>query len=557
MVIRAGTLARAGAVTAAFALLMPVAVSGQYVDVPRAPAYALQGVTVVQQDGRRQEGMTVLVRGRFIDAIGSNLEIPADAELLEGDSLMVYPGMVDGEGKADHAMPVEEIDRSEVKLWDAPRSLQGFMPGRRLAAHLTATGEKTASQRKAGIVAAAVHPENAMMPGRGALLMYRPEAESPAGLLIRPELGPKFELRGGDGVYPATRFGVVAFMRQAFEDARRQAVVATEYERDPSGVTMPAYDPDYAVLRAVLAGDLPVYFEANEAADILRVIGLAEEHGFRPVLVGGAEAWQVADELRRRNIPVLVSMDFPEPRRWKPAKEGEPEPALDAAAEREKLEHEARYANAGRLAEAGVTFALTSGGTGKILEGARKAVEHGLSADAALAAVTRTPAQLFGIPHVPRVEAGLPATFIVTTGPLFSAATKVSYTFVEGVMEEGAKVAAAAEAGDPSEAVSFAGEWAMTMDADGQILRGTLTVEQDGATFTGTLEMQGSTMQVREGTIDGNAISAIAIMQQGGETVRIRIEGTVDGDEATGQADAGPLGVTRWTGRRTTPGGTR
>ena len=557
MLIRAGTLARWGVLSVASALLAPVAAAGQYVDVPRPPAYALQGVTVVEQDGRRQEGVTVLVRGRLIEAIGASVAVPPDAEILEGDSLVVYPGLVDGEGKADHAFPVEEIDRSEVELWDAPRSLQGFMPARRLAAHLTATGEKTASQRKAGIVAAAVHPENAMMPGRGALLMYRPDAASPDALLIRPELGPKLELRGGQGVYPATLFGVVAFMRQAFEDARRQAVVASAYERDPRGMTMPAYDPDYAVLRSVLGGEVPVYFEANEAADILRVIGLAEEYGFRPVLMGGAEAWQVADELRRRSIPVLVSTDFPEPQRWKPAKEGDPEPVLDAAAEREKLEHEARYANAGRLAEAGVTFALTSGGTGKILEGARKAVEHGLSPDAALAAVTATPAQLFGIPHVPRIEAGLPATFIVTTGPLFSAETRVAYTFVEGLKEEGAKPGAAAEAGDPSEAVSFGGEWAMTLDIDGQIIRGTLTVEQDGATFTGSLEMEESTMEVREGTINGNAIAAIAVMRQGDQTINVRIEGTVEGDEASGEADAGPLGVARWTARRTTPGGAR
>ena len=557
MLIRAGALARAGVLAVASALAAPITVSAQYVDVPRAPAYAVQGVTVVHADGRRQEGMTVVVRGRFIEAIGAGLPIPADAKLLEGDSLMVYPGLVDGDGKADHEFPRAEVDRSQVKLWDAPRTLQGFMPSRSLAAHLTATGEKTAAQRKAGIVAAAVHPENAMMGGRGALVLYRPGAATPPELLIRPELGPKFELRGGQGVYPATLFGVVAFIRQAFEDARYQAAVTTAYERDPRGVTMPPYDPDYAVLREAMAGDLPVYFEADDAADIMRVIGLADEYGFRPVLMGGEEAWKVADELRRRNIPVLVSTDFPEPRRWEPPEEGEPQAVLDAAAEREKREHEERWANAARLSEAGVTVALTSGGSGDLLEGARTAVEHGLAPDAALAAVTRTPAQLFGIPHLPRVEAGLPATFIVTTGPLFDEDTRVAYTFVEGMKEDGAKPGSAAAAGDPDEAVAFGGAWAMTLNAEGQVLQGTLTVEQDGATFTGTLELQGMSMQVRDGTINGNEIACVAVMQQGGQTMEVEIEGTVEGDEASGEADAGPLGVARWTATRTTPGGAR
>lgn len=564
MLSRAGTLARAGVLAVASTLSVPAAASAQYVDVPRAPAYALQGVTVVQADGSRRENVTVVVRGRFIEAIGADVAVPADAELLEGDSLMVYPGLVDAEGKADHEFPRQEIDREQVELWDAPRSLQGFMPARRLAAFLTADGEKTAAQRKEGIVAAAVHPEGTMMPGRGALLLYRSDAETPEALVVRGELGPKMELRGGQGVYPSTLFGVVAFIRQAFEDARRQAVVAAAHERDPRGLTTPSYDPDYAVLRQVLAGETPVYFEADDAADILRVIGLADAYEFRPVLVGGAEAWKVADELRRRNIPVLVATNFPEPRRFDPdeeggEEEGEPGPRepLDAAAVREKQEMEARYANAARLAEAGVTFALTSGGTGKLLEGARKVVEAGLPPAAALAAMTRTPAQLLGIPHVPRLEAGLPGTFIVTTGPLFAEDTKVAYTFVEGLKTDGAAGAGAAEAGDPAEAASFGGEWAMTIDADGQIIQGTLTIEQDGATFTGTLEMQGERLPVRDGVIDGNEISCVAVMEEGGQTMEIRIEGTIDGDEASGEADAGPLGVARWTARRTTPGGAR
>lgn len=556
---RAGTLARAGVLAAAVALAAPAPAWAQYVDVPPPAAYALQGVTVVQANGTTRSGMTVVVRGRFIEAIGADVAVPADAELLQGDSLMVYPGLVDAEGKADHEFPEPDVDRSEVELWNAPRSLQGFMPARRLSAHLTATGESTAAQRKAGIVAAAVHPENAMMPGRGALVLYRPDARTPQELLIRPELGPKLELRGGQGVYPATLFGVVAFIRQAFEDARHRATVATAHARDPRGLTTPAYDPDYAVLQQVLAGELPVYFEADDAADILRVIGLSDEYGFRPVLVGGAEAWRVADELRRRNIAVLVSTDFPEPRRWEPreAGEGEPQEPLDAAAEREKREHEQRWANASRLAEAGVTFALTSGGTGEVLEGARTAVQAGLPAGAALAGLTTTPAALLGIPHVPRLEPGLPATFIVTSGPLFEEDTGVVYTFVEGIREDAAAARRGGEAGDPDEAASFGGTWAITIDAEGQIIRGTLTIEQDGATFIGTLEMQGTTMPVRDGVIDGNEVACVAVMEQGGQTMEIEIEGTVEGDEARGEADAGPLGVARWTARRTAPGGER
>lgn len=573
--MRAGPSLALPALALWVAVALPAELAAQYVTVPPTAAYALQNVTVIHADGRRQDAMTIVVRGRWIEAMGRNVPVPADAERLEGDSLVVYPGFVDGEGKAAHEFPRAEIDRRTVEIWNAPRPLQGFMPARQVVAHLTADGPSLAAQRRGGLVAAAVHPSGSMMPGRGALLLYRKDA-TPDQLVLEPVLGPRFEFRGGQGVYPATLFGVTAFMRQSFEDAKHRQTVGTAHARDPRGLATPSHDADYAVLQELLGGGAPVYFQADGAADILRVLGLADEYGFRPVIVGGHEAWKVADELRRRDVPVLVSVDFPEPRRWKPdapADEDSDEPGdgadeepvadangedvLDAAALREKEDLEHRYANAGRLESAGVTFALTSGGTGEVLKGVRKAIEYGLTEDAALGALTRTPARLLGVPHLVRLEAGMPATFVVASGPLFHEDTRIVHTFVEGQREEGGAAGGAAAAGAAEDAVAFGGEWSMRIDAGGQVLNATLTIEQDGATFTGSMSMEGQRMPLRDGVINGNEISVVAVMEQGGQSMNIRITGTVEEDRAAGEADAGPMGVARWTATRLGPGGAR
>ena len=551
--VSTAALARASALAGAVVLGLPVAGTAQYEAVPRPPAYALENVTVVQADGRQLENVTIVVRGELIAAMGAGVAVPADARVLPGDSLVVYPGFIDGAADVDHEFPDPEIDRSRVEIWNAPRALQGFMPARRLVEHITATGEDLAAARREGVVAGAVHPEDAMMPGRGAVLLFRPDAGVPDAMVLQPELGPKLAFEGGAGVYPGTLFGVMAFIRQALEDARHRGLQLAAHARDPRGMTAPTYDPDYAVLRDVLAG-LPVYFEANDAADILRVIGLADEYGIRPVIVGGDGAWKVADELRSREIPVLVSVDFREPLRWDPEAEAEAGEPLDAAVLREKQEHEDRYANAGRLAAAGVTFALTSGGRGEVLEGVRKAVEYGLSEADALAALTTTPAELFEVPWIPRLGEGLPATFVVASGPVFQEDTNVAYTFVEGWLEEAATSRAA---GDPESAVTFGGEWEFEIDAEGQIIDAVLTIVQEGATFTGTMTMQGQPLEVVDGVIDGSAIRFTALMQQGGQTLEIDVTGTVEGDRASGEADAGPLGTARWTAERTGPGGAR
>ena len=81
------------------------------------------------------------------------------------------------------------------------------------------------------------------------------------------------------------------------------------------------WDPDYSELRSALSGDVPVYYAADAALDIRTVLDMAEEYGFRPIIVGGQQAWKVADRLRERGVAVLASVDFPKPLRWKPDKE--------------------------------------------------------------------------------------------------------------------------------------------------------------------------------------------------------------------------------------------
>ena len=100
----------------------PAAVFAQYVEPPPPAAYALQGMKIVYADGEVAEGMTILIRKALIEDMGTDIEVPADVKILEGDSLVVYPGFVDAQGKAEYEFPEASTEGGQVTSWVPPRS---------------------------------------------------------------------------------------------------------------------------------------------------------------------------------------------------------------------------------------------------------------------------------------------------------------------------------------------------------------------------------------------------------------------------------------------------
>ncbi len=539
---------------AALCTLAADAAEAQFREPPPPAAYALQDVTVVDATGARREGMTIVVRGGLIETIGRGAAVPADARVLGGDSLVVYPGLIDAHGKAAVELPRDSIDRRTVKSWAPTREAIGFRPHRLIADYLTATGRDGAAQRNAGIVAVAVHPTTGLMPGQGALLLLRPDAASASEMLLDPSLGPVFTLRGGRGFYPSTTMGTLAWYRQTFLDAARHTRLAQAASSDARGVGLPAFDRDYAVLQGVVGGAAPVWFVANTSGEIRQALQLAAELELAPVIVGGREAWKVADELKRRDVPVLVSVDFTKPERWKP--ESKDSASTEAGVLRERRAIEDEYRNAGRLAQAGVRFALVSdGGGADLLEGARTAIRYGLGEDAALRALTAAPAALLGQPRLAQLEAGMPANLVVTSGPLFEKDTRVRYTFVAGGLEEneaGGSAARASRDGGGDAAVSAAGTWSVEIETPDGAQPATMTLTQEGTSVSGTFDSELGSAPL-SGSIEGNEISMSMTITAGGQSLRVELSGTIEGDTARGTA-ATPMGSMDWTARRTAPG---
>jgi imidazolonepropionase-like amidohydrolase len=166
----------------------------------------------------------------------------------------------------------------------------------------------------------------------------------------------------------------------------------------------------------VLKGQIPLAVQANRASDLLAAMRLADEFKLRLVLLGGAEGWMVAEQLARAKIPVVV----------KPLTDI---PSFDSLG--------ATLENAARLARAGVTVALASFDTQNarnLRQETGNAIANGMARDAALEAVTLTPARLWGVAdRVGSIDAGKDADLVIWSGDPFELTAGAEHVFIKGV----------------------------------------------------------------------------------------------------------------------------
>jgi imidazolonepropionase-like amidohydrolase len=428
-----------------------VSVAGAQRAPARPATWAITGARIEPGNGPVIASGTVVIRNGLVAAVGSNPTVPADARVIDGTGLTVYPGFIDGYtslGLSSAATPTgtggpggAAAAAAAARRPSAPNSTYaaGLQSEIDAVAELDPSGTAFTAARAAGFTAALTAPATGVFRGRSALVALR--SGRPADLIIREHVAQHLGFSrggggggGGGGGYPGSLMGVMAQLRQQLLDAQHHRDLTAAYARDPLGTPRPPLDPSLEALAPVIAGRQPVVWQANTEREIHRALDLAQEFSLQLIIAGGREAWKVTDRLKAMNVPVLVDLDFP--RRTAPtggAQAGNPDDQVPESMALLRGRVEAPK-GPGRLAAAGVRFALVSGGDyPDLAANLRRAVEGGLTREQAIRAITIEPATLLGVAdRLGTIAPGKIANLTVVSGDLFASGGRVSQLFIDG-----------------------------------------------------------------------------------------------------------------------------
>jgi imidazolonepropionase-like amidohydrolase len=443
---------------AGFAAVLAGAAGPAVAQAPEPPPlYAIRSARIVTGTGTVIERGTLVMEKGVITVLGADVAVPAGAWVIDGAGLTVYPGLIDplstvalpsemrlqtgrAGGRGGPAGAAAQAAAGQAPHSWGPEHRPGTFTWQSAADEPNAADTAIAEWRRAGWTSVVAVPERGWFPGQAAVLNLAGERGNE--MVVATPVAQRVNLQSGPGFpgYPNSLMGAVAYVKQVFLDADHYDRAWRAYEAAPAGRARPTWDRTLEPLRGVVGGRMPVLYPGVLDREIRRAAAIAAETKTTPIVYGAHEGYLTAAWLAERQVPVLVNVNWPAPPR-----DGDPEAEPDLSTLRLR-EHAPTTPAA--LERAGVRFALYAGGADpqKTLANVRRAVALGLSPEAALRAMTRTPAELFGVGNrVGTLEAGKIANVLVADGALFDDGTTVRMVFVDGRKYEAGETAVARE----------------------------------------------------------------------------------------------------------------
>ena len=502
--------------------------------------YTITNARIVPVSGPVIDRGAIVIRNGLISAVGANVSAPADARVIDGNGLTVYPGLIDSYTSLGlpEAAPspspggaggfFQTVTRQPgTSPGGAPNSTQpiGLQPEVMVEDLIKPGGAEIESAQNVGITTALTVPRGGIWTGQSALIDLA--GDTPQQMIVRSPVAMHVGFTPLRGTYPNSLMGVFASLRQMLLDAGRYRDSQQIYDRAPRGTRRPETNRSLAALIPVLEGRMPVVMYADREREIDRALDLAEEFKLHAIIAGGRESARLTDRLVRQNVPVLLSLNLPR-RTTAALPEADPE-SLRTLRERVEAQE-----TAGKLARAHVRFAFQSGSLTNIsdfLLNAGRTIQNGLAAEDALRALTIWPAEILGAANqLGTLETGKIANLTVMRGDLFDRNSQVAHVFIDGRPIDLKPVTTASQArGNAS------GAWTLNVNLGQGDIASTLNLQQEGERLRGSIQGPLGTGEISNASASatGEVRFTISVTVEG-QTREAAFGGTISGNEIRG-----------------------
>ncbi len=417
--------------------------------------HALVGGKVVIKPGSTLEHGTIVIRDGFIQAVGADIPVPADARVWDMKGMTIYAGFIEPYLVLNASNPPINTSATEpisshtfasdgVKFYGAPGDqtdmgtrgpgyeVAKITPQIRAVEAYSPQEKALAPLRELGFTVGVIAPAKGIIRGTSALVALADE--DPDKAVIKPDVFQHiaFEIHEDDeSVYPGSLMGVIAAIRQSFFDAQHYELERASYDQNPVGHHRPEYNPALRALMPAAGKKMRVAFEPGSALMVDRSAQVARELNLDFCIVSCGQEWRRPDLAKQTGATFIVPVDFP----------SLPKLPSDEDWEQVKLDQLRAWdwapENPALLRKQGLEIALTTYGLADrktFRQNLRLALDRGLSEDDALAALTTVPAKLCGVNNqLGTVETNKLADLVVVAGTnYFDPEAKVQAVWIDG-----------------------------------------------------------------------------------------------------------------------------
>ncbi|MDP1563661.1 MAG: amidohydrolase family protein [Pirellulaceae bacterium] len=381
---------------------------------PQKSPIALVGGTVHPIQGPAIENATIIFDAGKIVAVGQGIEVPADAEVILVDGKHIYPGMFESHTQ----LGLKELDSVRASIDQS--EVGNINPNVLASVALNPDSSLLPVTRANGVLLALSAPIGGLVSGQAAVIQLDGwthedlTLDAHSAMVVNWPGPPGRGRRGGRGTPTPPTTDPLAELKKLVDETRRyQDLRTAQPEQQPVDLRLEA-------MSQVTSRKIPILVAADSLSQIESAVAFAVREDFRLIILGGYDAAECADLLKRHDIPVVIT-----------AVHRVPQGRSDA--------YDASYTLPARLQAAGVRFCISGSGRSESWNSrnlpyhAATAVAFGLEADQAMRSITLSPAEIFGVANrVGSLEVGKDATLIVTDGIPLEIPTQTEIAYIQG-----------------------------------------------------------------------------------------------------------------------------